>query len=135
MCTSLNMTIYVVVPNHVEVLHSSLFFVGVHAEPTQAIELFSASKEIVEALRPVWIRFPGFSAVFPTSKLVQHNALKSIQSFILEEMPGRFLLISDPNWEKPIKVKLTLIPHSEIAKKSHHKLWNECQEIGHKQDD
>lgn len=111
------------------------FFVGVHAEPTQAVELFSASKEIVEAMRPVWVRFPGFSAVFPTSKTGQQSVLERMQSFILEEMPGRFLLISDPNWEKPIKVKLTLLPHSEVAKESHHKLWKEYQEIGHKQDD
>jgi HNH endonuclease len=91
------------------------FFIGVHAEPTQAVELLSANKEILEASRPVWVRFPGFSAVIPTSKTLQNSALERLQSFILGEMSGQFLLISDPNWEKPIKVELTSIPCSQVA--------------------
>jgi hypothetical protein len=106
------------------------FFIGVHAEPTQAVELLSANKEIVEALRPVWVRFPGFSAIIPTSKTVQNSALERLQSFIQEELPGQFLLISEPNWEKPIKVKLTLIPCSEVAQEGQHKLWQEHQNKG-----
>lgn len=101
------------------------FFIGVHPEPTQAVKLLSDNKKILEASKPVWIRFPGFSAVIPTKTSLQSNALGSLQSFIVQEMPGQFLLISDPNWEKPIKVNLTLTPSSKIAKESHHKLWQE----------
>src|SRR5262249_2846802 len=103
------------------------FFIGVHAEPTQAVELLSADEEILEAARPVWVRFPGFSAVLPTATTLQNSALERLQPFILQELPGQFLLISDPNWQKPIKVELPLIPCSEVAKESQLKLWQKSR--------
>lgn len=106
------------------------FFIGIHPEPTQAVELLSASKELLQASKPIWVRFPGFSAVIPTSKTLQNSALECLHAFILKEMSGQFLLISDSNWEKPIKVKLTLIPCSEVAKEDHLKLWQEYQNEG-----
>jgi len=104
------------------------FFIGIHAESTQAVQLLSDNRKILEASKPVWIRFPGFSGIVPTSKILQTIELERLRSFIIEEMPGQFLFISDPNWEKPIKVNLTLIPSSKIAKEGHNKLWQEFKD-------
>jgi hypothetical protein len=106
------------------------FFIGIHPEPTQAVELLSAGKELLQASKPIWVRFPGFSAVIPTSKTLHNSALERLHAFILKEMSGQFLLISDSKWEKPIKVKLTLIPYSEVAKEDHLKLWHAYQNEG-----
>ncbi len=103
------------------------FFIGLHAEPTQAVELISDDKKLVDSLKPIWIRFPGFSAVIATDKSIQDSSLELLRSFIAQELPGKFLFISDPNWEKPIKVNLTLTAASEIAKESSKKLLRELK--------
>lgn len=99
------------------------FFIGLHAEPTQAIELLDANTEILEASRPVSVRFPGLYAIMPTTNDLQKDAFDRLQLFIHKTIPGTFLSISDPNWAKPIKTTLTLIPSSEVAKESHAELW------------
>jgi hypothetical protein len=97
------------------------FFIGLHVEPTQAIDLIS-DDEICAGFKPVWIRFPGFSAVIPTGKSLENSMLDLFRSYIVREVPGSFMFISDPNWEKPIKVSVTLTPASQIARESYNRL-------------
>jgi len=103
------------------------FFLGLHVESTQAVRLISGTKD-VDSLKPVWITSPGFSGVIPTMKFLQDKSLEILRSFITKKLPGSFLLVSDQNCEKPIKVNLTLTPASAIAKASHSKLLQEVKD-------
>jgi len=104
------------------------FFIGLHVEPTQAIELISDDKNKIDSLKPIWIRFPGFSAVIATDSSLQSSSLEVLRSFISQELPGQFLFISDQNWEKRIKVNLSLPPASDIAKESYNRLLKKLKD-------
>jgi hypothetical protein len=66
------------------------FFLGLHVEPTQAVELLYANNEILEPLRPVSVRFPGFSAIMPPSKNLQKHALEHCNRLLAKKSRDNF---------------------------------------------
>jgi hypothetical protein len=100
------------------------FFVGVHSGPTQSIQLLGTEGEIIREVRSVWVTFPGFSGILPTVKNPSQDAVYRLESFLQRNMTAQFLLVTDPTWCKPIRVKLTLEPKTEAGRLQHRKIWD-----------
>jgi hypothetical protein len=99
-------------------------FIGVHPHPTQDIQLLGAGEAIVRQMRPLWITFPGFSGIIPTAPSLSQEDIRGLKNFVEHNLPSRFLLTTDPDWSKPIKVEMSGIPATEATKLQHRELWN-----------
>src|SRR5262249_37880327 len=100
------------------------FFIGVHPHPTQDIRLLGEGKATVHKIRPVWVTFPGFSGIIPTAKSLPREEIRELESFARQNLPSQFLLITDPDWSKPIKFEMTLTSATEATRLQHRELWN-----------
>jgi len=100
------------------------FFIGVHPYPTQDIRLLGEGEAIVHKTRPVRVTFPGFSGIIPTAQSLSREEMRGLESFVGQNLPSQFLLITDPDWSKPIQFVMTLKPATEATRLQHRELWN-----------
>lgn len=100
------------------------FFLGVHSHPTQDIRLLGEGEAIGQKTRPIWVTFPGFSGVIPTAQSLSQDDVRELASFVGQNLPSQCLLITDPDWSKPVKFEMTLKPATEATRQQQRELWN-----------
>jgi hypothetical protein len=100
------------------------FFIGAHPHPTQDIRLLGEGEATVHKTRPIWVTFPGFSGIIPTAQSLSPEDIRVLESFVGPNLPSQFLLITDPDWSKPVKFEMTLQPATEATRLQHRELWN-----------
>jgi len=98
-------------------------FIGLHPHPTQDIQLLGKGEAIVHATRPVWVTFPGFAGIIPTAPYLSQEVLRELESFVRQNAPSPFFLITDPAWSKSIEFEVTLEPATEATRRQHRELW------------
>lgn len=100
-----------------------LFF-GVHPHPTQDIRLLGEGEAAAHKTRPVWVTFPGFSGIIPTAQALSQEDIRELARFVGQNLPSQCLLITDPDWSKPIKFEMTLKPATEATRLQQRELWS-----------
>ena len=100
------------------------FFLGVHPHSTQDIRLLGEGEATGHKTRPIWVTFPGFSGIIPTAQSLSQEDIRGLERFVGQNLPSQCLLITDPDWNKPIKFEMTLKPATEATRLQQRELWN-----------